>query len=358
MAAAHHDIVDPQDAIILQAEVEEDELVLAVEEDDNSQEGEEEEENENEEAGDDEIGERQRQPQERQPPPPQQEALNGIPVVDGIPYVMSSTDPRRMQLTTFESWCAHRIKDAIESSPDIDNLCDFWYGQFAIICQDNVEDAVHRAQVLQVFRQEYKILDSHQQQGCRAITHFLELAPQVILFFAFSESDGAYVLVDKPSAMQITDFNTPAKADAFFVACWYIGHCCFPDFAAIRLGLINVCECEGMDWSKKMNFKLITRLFSQLWSAYPFTGTFQHYHTGVIFNTMGTIFKKFLPTELREKFVFGLVGRSRLDSICMVPTPEIATQRLQQEMFTSLRLRYENEKKFSLGPRPREGQRH
>ena len=80
-----------------------------------------------------------------------------------LPTLMGPEDPLRMKLTREEHAWAWDIKDCIEMLDDLDNLCDFWYAQLAIVCQDNVEDAVRRAYGLQYFREEFKIRDTFEQ---------------------------------------------------------------------------------------------------------------------------------------------------------------------------------------------------
>ena len=106
-----------------------------------------------------------------------------------LPCLMGAKDPRRMMLTQEEHQCALRIKAAIEAKPEVDNLSDFMYAQFALICQDNIEEAVTHVMALQATRQEYDIEDSY-EHGCRSVEAYAQLLPEYLLSFGFSHSDG------------------------------------------------------------------------------------------------------------------------------------------------------------------------
>lgn len=275
------------------------------------------------------------------------------PIDDELPAWLGEGDPRRMKITTLEWQCSQAVKATIRNNPEIDELSDFWCSQFAIVCGVDMDDVEQRAQALQAFREEYNVMDTY-QDGCRALERFQEKCPLLFLHFGFSVPDGTYLFVYDGSELDADAFNTQEGRQIFFKAYYYVSHACFPDFATIRNGCINSAECEGMDWTKKSMFKLIRELYSTFGSAYPHTGSVMFFHTGVFFNTMAAVFLKFLPPKVRAHHQIGAIGRGRLDALCLVPTPEVAIKRALQGMQDSLKLRYQNQDAFSLGPLPPE----
>ena len=142
--------------------------------------------------------------------------------------------------------------------------------------------------------------------------------------------------------------SSDARVKDWLGGAYYLHHTMSPDMDSIRKGMIALIECEGMDWSKKPDFKLQAKMFSELLTVYPFTGVAKHYHTGMIFNLLATLFKKFLPSDLKNRFQLGMQCDSRLDAIYLVPTPEIARARMLVRLQETLERRYENEKHFTL----------
>lgn len=264
-----------------------------------------------------------------------------------IPANMGPDDPRRMKVKLEEQWWALTIKDTIEETPGLDNLSDFMYAQLAIICQDDAEEAVSRAWALQYFRQEYDILDSR-EDGRHTLQQMVELMPRFLLSFQFSPTDGAYSIVHDNNKVDTTVFNTEAKSKFWFAGSYYIAHAAFPDLESVRRGVISLAECEGMDLTKKQNFRLIQKLFDQFISIYPFKGSLLNYHTGVVYNIMAALLKKVLPAEVKDRFQTGLIFESRLDAVFLVPNAEAATQRILQNMEKNLATRFVNERTFSL----------
>lgn len=260
---------------------------------------------------------------------------------------MGPDDPLRMKLTREEHAWAWDIKDCIEMLDDLDNLCDFWYAQLAIVCQDNVEDAVKRAYGLQCFREEYKIRDSV-EQGCHCMQQLVyELSPKQLLSFSFSHSDGTYVLVHDITKADTNRVSTPKKCDDYFGFCYYLHTLWGPDFESIRKGGICCVECEGWDWKKKQDGKLILRYFTRLLTFYPFRGVCKSYHTGMFANLLASALRKAIPS-LKETFFMGLQFDGRLDEAFLVPSLEFSNRRLLSRMEATLKLRYQNERTFTL----------
>lgn len=259
---------------------------------------------------------------------------------------LSLDDPDRMKLTKRENDRAKNIKAAVESLPDLDNLSDLMYAQLAIVCKDDVEDAIHRCYGMQGFRQEYKLVDTY-EQGCKYLKTTLQLFPEMFLSFSYSEHEGRFVFVHDAEKFEPKAFTTADMADDWMRMCYYTHFIYFPDVEAIRRGIVIVCDCTGItmrrDW-----LKLNQKLFDQFLSYYPHSGQCRLFNTGPIMNIFASLLRKLLPEHIRDQFIAGYQYDGRLGDDFLVPTVEIAHQRVLSRLQHALEQRYENEKLFSL----------
>lgn len=85
-------------------------------------------------------------------------AINAENGVDA--RLLGPDEPERMHLTPAERQWALIVKDLIEGVPELDNLCEFEYAQLALIEHDNVEGDLKRAYQIQLYRQEYGIINT------------------------------------------------------------------------------------------------------------------------------------------------------------------------------------------------------
>ncbi|CAB9511535.1 expressed unknown protein [Seminavis robusta] len=197
------------------------------------------------------------------------------------------------------------------------------------------------------FRQEYGILDSV-IDGCKHMRRMVELFPLHLLSFSFSYNEGTYVLIQDVPELDTTQLDTPENVNSFMAATYYLHTTYSPDMASIRRGIIVLAECDGMDWTKKPDFKLIHNVFSQLLSCYPFTGECRLFHTGVAFNVLAAMLRRFLPKDLRRQFQTGFVFEGRLDTFYLTPDVQTANRRLLARLEEALTRRFENERVFRL----------
>lgn len=269
---------------------------------------------------------------------------------ESLPDIMGPEDPRRMRLTDEEWDWAQNIKARVEMTPELDPLTDFMYATFGIICKDKYDDALSRAEDLQKFRQEYDIQDTF-EDGYRSLKGLFELFPEQWLSFTFSYEDGTYVAVQDLSKFDARVLTSPAKVRTCLAASYYLIHVVGPDLESVRKGSISLIECAGLNWMmRKQDFKFNQKMHQELFGVYPFRGVARHYNTGVMFNTIAAIVRKFLPVELRNSFQTGFVFEDRLDSVYLIPNAEVATQRMLNRMAETLKKRMDNEKSFSLAP--------
>lgn len=260
--------------------------------------------------------------------------------------VLSQHDPERMILTRKENRQALDIKEMVEGLADLDNLSDLMYAQLAIICGNNVEDAVQRCYGMQEFRHEYNIVDNF-EQGRRYLRWVFKMFPWQFLSFPFSEKDGAYVFVHDFSKFEPKAFTCPDMADDWLKSMYYSHFLFIPDLESIRKGLICVIECEEMKYRRDVN-KHFSFFFSQFLTHYPFYGQCHWYHTGAMVNIFASILRKILPKDLRDNFLVGYQFDGNLGDAWLVPTVEEANARMLASMETALQLRYQNEKNFVL----------
>lgn len=270
-------------------------------------------------------------------------------VEESLPAIMGPDDPLRMKLTRQELEWALDIKDVMEMMPELDNLNDFWYAQYAIICEDDIEDAVTRALALQHFRQEYKIVDEYPYAHRKMTSLIIDLMPRQWLSFSFSYADGNYVMIFDMTKFDTTNLTTTQQQDDMFASIYYMQSACCPDLESVRKGYTCCAECEGWDFQRsKQDGKVHQKLFSELFSQYPFRGQCKHYHTGIIMNLLVSACKRLLPVKMRDTFYMGLQFDGRLDETFLVPTLEIANQRMLTSLGEALTKRYTNEKSFTL----------
>ncbi|CAB9502755.1 expressed unknown protein [Seminavis robusta] len=257
-------------------------------------------------------------------------------------------DPSRMKLTSQEHQWALNIKTAIQAHSEIDPITDFMCAHLAIHFQADVESAVESALRLQGYRQDNDLLDTLSDSR-RALTKYVNLFPRLFLSYFFNPHDGNYNFVYditqfSGKKMTRTEMYTTSNAGAF-----YLCHAMSADFELIRRGVIVICECDGYDWTRHMDIRMIQNVWLELAWAYPFEyQTQKHYNGGVMFNVFLSMLKKIIPAKMGSKFETGYRFDGRLDSVYMVPTVEIANQRLLQSLDLALQRRYDMEESFSL----------
>ena len=265
---------------------------------------------------------------------------------DALARIRNKDDPDRMKLTEEEHNNALRIKERVEGIPELDNLTDLMYGQLAIVCKDNVEDAEQRCWAMQYFRHEYLIEDRY-NQGCQMMDIVFGLFPEQFLFFGFSESDGTYVWVHDLSKFEPRAFTRPKLSDDYYRFQYY-SHILFcPDFESIRKGIITVCECRDVNMRRDVT-KHVSKFFSEFLSHYPFNGQCRFFNTGTMVNIFASVLRKLLPKELRETFQVGYQMDGHLSEAFLVPNVEESNKRMLTNLKETLKLRYDDEKSFSL----------
>ena len=202
---------------------------------------------------------------------------------------------QRLELTPEERDWALDIRDMIEMTPEADhNLPDFWCAHLALAVKDDVADAVRRVIHLQEFREAYDIRDTP-QQGRQLIQKYMELFPGQLLNLGLdipqslqgqeqgeggleqNEDLGTVVLVHDCSKFDSTLLDTDQKMRVFMGGAYYMHQALFIDCEAARRGVTVLAECENVSFTKKQNLKVLSRMFSELVTAYPTKGCTHHF---------------------------------------------------------------------------------
>lgn len=261
---------------------------------------------------------------------------------------LDKDDPRRMDLSEEERNWALDIKKTIEGDPELDNLTDFKYAQLALMDKGNIEMAVERAHKLQLFREEYGVMDSQEDAG-RHVRKEIELMPRCYMCYIFEA--GNYVMLANWSGFNAECLADPENMVTHMCANYYILTCYCPDFEAIRRGLVGLFECADCHQKpvRTIDMQLYRKFWSELAAVYPMRfKKMKHFHTGVFINLLYSMIKRFLTPEIRKVIEVGCDFDGRLDEVYLTPTVEEANARLLQQIDEALGKRYENERAFTL----------
>lgn len=264
-------------------------------------------------------------------------------------YLKGPIDASRMTLTREEREWARQVKQAIIDHPELDYVSDFLSVQFALVEWESrsLENVLDRAMRLQIYKQEYDVLDTF-QQGKVTLEYFIRRNPGYLLHFFLGER---YTVVWDLTKFDITCLNDPREMKKIFLGAIYLNHSFSPDFEAIRKGLLWILECEGFMWKapKMVNSRSMQLGFADVAGNYPYLldgVVFQN--AGVVVNTLVAAVRRYIPSVVHSKFQMGSQNETRMDTICLVPSLEAATDRIVREMTESLRRRFEAEKMFRL----------
>ena len=213
-----------------------------------------------------------------------------------------------------------------------------------------METAIQSAYGLQTYREEYNILDTY-EDGRNRLRRHVELFPQQWLSFGFSHSDDTYVFMHDIHQLDMSLLTTPRRAEDWFASCYYIHTVLCPDFTTIRKGAIVCVECmesASHGSRRKIEGKMILQMMSELLAHYPCRFVCKNYHTGVWFNLFISSVRKLLPPEFKDMYQVGCQFDGHLGEAMLVPTVNIANQRMLGQLEQTLRRRYDNEKSFRL----------
>ena len=267
----------------------------------------------------------------------------------GFPLPLPPANPDReklFRLSDEERHWALEIKAAVEESPDLENLSDLQYVQFAISGGGgNLERSLELLRGLQAFREEYRIHDTL-EEGMAMITDFTQKNPDGLLSVAYDEEKENYGLIYDRTRL----FNLLAKDDwrPHLGAVFYLFNCFCPDPHSMRQGIFLIAECEGMQSSGNI-VSITQKMWYHLLAHYPFkVGSAKFFHTNLVANVSYAMIKPFMSRSITEKIEMGCQFGVNLSSLYLLPTREIALQKLLHRVEDFLRRRYENQATFRL----------
>ena len=260
------------------------------------------------------------------------------------------------QISEQECEWACALKEAVEEADDIRNVPDFDYVQHGMVAKDDVEAGMDRIRRLQYFREEYKIHDDI-DEAMELIALFLKQQPGFILTIDLDPEKGHFVFVYDTAKLCPNFGNMPEDWRIHLGAWYYLFQAMSSNAHACRQGVVHIGECEG---TSRNNFSMnhVQRLFSDLFSAYPFKHKeISWIRTPLVANLLYSFMKPLMRKDLSYRFQTGcnFYGYTdRLDGIFHVPTVEIAEHFLLQRLREYLRTRYHLEKNFELPALSRE----
>ena len=278
-------------------------------------------------------------------------------------------DPMRMEFQTPEERdLARKIRTALQSTPEIDNLSDYYCAQLAIATTANAADqgmahdsdeheemgiirgAVHTAQHLQDLKEQYDIRDT-QEDGHRSIRDLLKLVgPSVFLAFSFHSIGGNYCVIYDISQVKQERLKSQRDATEIFIrGMFYMCHALACDLEAVRRGGILICECEGFDWREHLDYGMVRKIYTEVSNAYPVTfQRFKYFHAGVFINMLNSLKRRILPKRMVDKIDRACQFDGNLSDIYLVPTPEVACEKVYRNFCEALTTRYDNQRNFRL----------
>lgn len=271
--------------------------------------------------------------------------------------------PIRMKLLWDEYFQALAIKKAIaakanteESEHKLRSVNDFMCAQLALVCHDDVHDAIQRAQGMEEFKKYYGIQqqpnNSWYEEACRAIRRLIEICPGFLIGFAYNSDDGTYMNVQDFAPLDAI-ISDEGHVKDFVVGLYYLTIAGDADFASIHKGASKVIECKDMDWSKKKVLYMLQTVAGELFTYYPQTKYPKVYNVAPTYTIFARAVKQLLPAKYAAQFNIGVLryDLGGLRSLFSEPNATIARQRLIQQLEESLLLRYQNEQNFSLQSR-------
>ncbi|CAB9523085.1 expressed unknown protein [Seminavis robusta] len=175
----------------------------------------------------------------------------------------------------------------------------------------------------------------------------MKLYKNLVLSFSYSKESQCYVSCTDLCAVKklVSEDQWKVNLKGLF----YIYQAMNPNIKSIRSGMVLVIECLGFSPSKAGGVNHFKRVGDELLNCYPAKHqAMKHYHSGIFSNVAVAIVKPFLPKELRDAIEVGCLYDGRLDSLFLVPDAETAQRRNYFRIMDTLKLRYDNERQFSV----------
>lgn len=272
-----------------------------------------------------------------------------------------------MIITSEERQWALAIKHAVDNDEDIMVLTDFDYMQYAIVCGDDVDDALQRIRGLQVFRQEYNIGDTF-EEGVHFLGALLQQQPGMLLSIDKArtsaklpdEVEGEIDVDAHSNFWMIFDFarinppamNLPADKRNVLAALYYAHHATQPNPNYIRNGILFIAECDSMTWDN-ISLDFLGPLWGEMKRYYPIRfKEVSWLRAATAATIMFNLCKPFMPPHIRRMVNMGCEFQAfdgRLDELFMAQsTMEEYNHMILSKASGHLQERFHNSQHFRL----------
>jgi hypothetical protein len=255
------------------------------------------------------------------------------------------------RLSDDERRWALQLKAAVESSPQLENLSDLQYVQFALAHSGDMDKMLQRVEGLQEFRHEYKILNTF-DDGMAVIFECTKVHPFCLLSVAYDDVTENYGMIYDRSRIQLDIIKTHADWRKYLGQLFYVLHSLCPDPLSMRNGIFMIGEHGGMQRSA-MSIDKHRILWDHFLSHYPvFFRSIKAFHTNGFANLAYSMMKLFLNREITDRIDVGCQFGTNIASLYLLPSPEMSVLRLVRRLEVFLKTRYQNEASFSLSAPP------
>ena len=254
---------------------------------------------------------------------------------------------RLFQLSGEERRLALELKAAVEADEELEPLPDLQYVQFVITFGGDLKATLERVRGLQAFRHEYKINDTI-EEGMILVSAFTREHPGCLLSFAYDDETENYGGIYDRSRMNHQILKTDQNWRVFLGSAFYIFNALCPDPHSMRQGVFFIAECQDTQ-SQKMSVDALQQCWYHFLHHVPvFLRSILFFHTNTVANLSYSLMKPFMRHDVRNRITVGCQLGVNLSSLYLLPTPEMATQRILMRFADFMTTRYENQESFSL----------
>lgn len=265
-----------------------------------------------------------------------------------------------MDITEEERGWALAIKEALtKEDPELAaKLSDFEYAHHALIAKEKVPKALTRIKRLDKFRQDHGIsTEVTAEDAMQIIQKFESSSPGMFLSFGKNSGnerpEGTYLSTWHYGSFLPKNYTQPEDWKNCFAAFYYLFDAMQPDLAAVRAGIVMLCDCEGMGW-KNFSLEMEKHAAHLYQDAYPVRiQTMLMWNTPKVFRAIYNLCKPFLSKKVKE----AIVMNGKLEDVqqefakSVLGTTQGGSQttgEMEEEMLKGLKTRYENAISFKL----------
>ena len=239
---------------------------------------------------------------------------------------------------------------AAKESDHLKEISDFEYAHYALYTRGDVEQALERIEMMQHFREEYKINDTP-EEGMEILLRFTrEQQPWFMVSIDYSSTQGHFIYVYDYARLNPGVVKYPEDWRIFLGGMYYIYQLSQCNFMACREGIVHICECDSMS-NNNFNGEFMMQNWHHLMAHYPIVQKECSWlHTPLEGNLQHAFYKRLMgpmANIIRVGCHFdGYDGR--IDEMFKTPTEAIAEQRLLTRYLCYLRVRYHHQASYRL----------